>query len=167
MSIIEQHTMTLLLPRRYFAGVVLVSTMVLGIALIFQFLGGLFLCELCRYQRVPYMVVIVLGSIGILASSGASPSHRLSIVFGSLCAVAFFASFGIAWFQVGVEHGWWRSVETILITPTVPFVKATWSLLDVSMAGWNGLIALALGLGSLATLVRWQQASPAHSGNDG
>jgi disulfide bond formation protein DsbB len=159
--------MTLLLPRRYFAGVVLVSTIVLGIALIFKVLGGLFLCELCRYQQVLYMVVIVLGSIGILASSGASPSHRLSIVFGSLCAVAFFANFGIAWFQAGVEYGWWRGFGPILIAPTVPSVEATWSLLDVSMAGWNGLIALALGLGSLMTLVRWQQASRAHSGNDG
>jgi disulfide bond formation protein DsbB len=158
MSTIERHAVTLLLPRWYFAGVVLVSTMVLGTALVFQFLGGLFLCELCLYQRVLYMVVIVLASIGILASSGVSPSHRLSIVLGSLCAVAFFANFGIASFQTGVEQGWWRGFEPILIAPTVPSDEVTWPRLGVSVAGWNGLIALTLGLGSLVTLVRWRHA---------
>lgn len=162
-----------LTPAQYFLGAAVASAAMLGGALAFQYIGGLAPCELCVYQRIPYGAVIGLGAVGILASQRGL-SLRVWLI-AAACAVAFFVDAGIAGFHVGVEQGWWTGTEScvgsnidtssieamrdaILNAPAVRCDEVAWSLLGISMAGWNGLIALGLGCVSLMTFRHWAQA---------
>ncbi|MBM3555597.1 MAG: disulfide bond formation protein B [Alphaproteobacteria bacterium] len=137
----------------------------LASAFAFQHLGGLIPCPLCIWQRWPYAAVVVLGAIGWLAPGIA----RLAL---AACALAFAIDAGIAFYHVGVEQHWWAgtaectaqtakpasSIEEmrarILAAPIVRCDDIPWSLLGISMAGWNGLAAFALTIASGAYLLR-------------
>ncbi len=157
-------------PTQYFLAAALVSAAMLGSAFTFQYVGGLAPCELCVYQRYPYGVVVGLGVLGALsAQRGLTP---ITWLLAAGCAAAFFVNAGIAGFHVGVEQGWWQGTEScvgndvdassiealreaILNAPAVRCDEVAWSLLGISMAGWNGLVALGLGCASLLTFRQW------------
>jgi len=129
------------------------SALLLAGAFGFQYLGGLLPCTLCLWQRWPHAVAVALGAVG-LALPG-----RIWPLLGALAALT---TAGIAGFHVGVEQGWWQglatcavdnlagvsvddllSVETDVAAP-VRCDAIAWSFLGLSMAGWNGVISLAL-----------------------
>ena len=56
-----------LTPPLFFAGVALASAALLGAALYFQYFENLPPCELCIYQRIPYIAAIPLALIGSVA----------------------------------------------------------------------------------------------------
>ena len=133
---------------------------VLGSALASQYIGGLQPCVLCIYQRWPYVAVIVLMAVAL-----ALPRPARAAALG-LAGLALLAGAGIAGFHVGVEQGWWQgtaecggvdanvdSVEAlraqIMGAPIVRCDQIPWSLLGISMAGYNLLLSLALGGASL------------------
>lgn len=119
----------------------------------FQYIGGLLPCTLCLWQRWPHVAAVVLGAAG-LAHKG-----RIWPLLGALAALT---SAAIALFHVGVEQAWWEglatctvdamsqvSVDDLLNTDVVLGAPVrcdaiAWSLLGISMAGWNGLISLGL-----------------------
>src|SRR5688572_14068855 len=70
-------------------------------ALAFQYLGGLQPCVLCHWQRVPHLVVVAFGLAGLVVPA------RTRAWLLALCAAAFLAGAGIAFFHVGVEQHWW------------------------------------------------------------
>ena len=141
-------------PRLYVTGLVIVCTLVLGWALMVQLEGGQLLGKLGPFQQVSYIALILLGSMGILVG-GVARRGRLVQVIAGLCALALFANFAFACVQVGGDMGWWSGpVAMIRESSTAPFSEATWSLLGLSLAGWNGTMALVLGVVSLATLMR-------------
>jgi disulfide bond formation protein DsbB len=173
-SIGDWVTATLSSPFRYFVFVALVSAGMLGTAFTFQYVGGLYPCVLCIYQRIPYAVVIVLGLWGaVMVRSGG----RLSItgyLMAAACALAFFVDAGVAGFHVGVEQGWWSGTDgcvggeidtssleamrqAILEAPSVRCDDVAWSMMGISMAGWNGLAAIAMAVFSLVGLSRWRR----------
>jgi disulfide bond formation protein DsbB len=171
-SVIDRWTRTGLTPTEYFVAAALASAGMLGTALMFQYVGGLFPCELCIYQRIPYGVVIGLGAFGVLLTRGGAALSPVTWLIAAACAVAFFVDAGIAGFHVGVEQGWWTGTEAcvggdidtssieamrdaILNAPAVRCDEVVWSMFGISMAGWNGIGALGLGIGSLITLRRW------------
>ncbi len=113
----------------------------------FQYVRGLQPCELCIYQRVPHIVVLVIGAYAIWARSA-----WLCLIMAGLMLLGA----GIAIFHVGVEAHWWAglqscsgeaqlSVEDLLATPPARCDEIAWSFLGLSMAGWNALISTALG----------------------
>lgn len=121
-------------------------------AFAFQYLGGLQPCHLCLLQRWPHAVAIALG-LAILAW----PKRGLALLAG----LAVLAGAGIAGYHVGVEQHWWAGpssctapspgasdagalLDQILATPTVLCDSIAWSWLGISMAGWNGIVSLAL-----------------------
>lgn len=147
----------LLTPRMYFSGLVIVCTAALAWALIAKLDGGVFLNKLGLFQQASYIALIMLGSVGILVG-GAAGRGRPAMIIGGLCVLALFANFAFACVQVGGDMGWWSGPVTMLReSSTAPFSEATWSLLGLSLAGWNGTIALVLGIVSLATLMRWRR----------
>ena len=147
----------LLSPRLYFAGLVIVCATALCWVLAVQLGGGQFLGKLGLFQQASYIALIMLGSVGILVG-GAARRGRLAMVVGGLCVLALFASFAFACVQVGGDMGWWSGpVAMLRESSTAPFSETTWSLLGLSLAGWNGTIALVLGVVSLATLMRWRR----------
>ncbi len=138
------------------------SVIVLGAALLSQYVGGLQPCVLCLFQRVPYALTIFLsGSVLALLAFGGQSWPTLTRGALTVCAVLFFAGAGIAAYHVGVEQGWWSGTtscsgpnlnammidelrEHLLSAPIVRCDEAAWSLLGISLSGYNFLTSLAL-----------------------
>jgi|TARA_Y100000294_G_scaffold19799_1_gene16852 disulfide bond formation protein DsbB len=120
-------------------------------------------CILCLYQRIPYAVA---GTLAVAALLAPGPRPKAWAVIGA--GMAFLAGAEIAFYHVGVEQHWWRSIascgvaagdpepETVealrrLLTEARP-VKACdevdWTLFGVSMATYNVAASLALAVGS-------------------
>ncbi len=120
-------------------------------------------CILCLYQRIPYALAGTLALAALLA-----PGERVKVWAVIGAGVAFLAGAEIAFYHVGVEQHWWRSVascgvaagdpqpETVdelrrLLTQARP-AKACdeidWTLFGVSMATYNVAASLALAYGA-------------------
>ncbi len=134
------------------------SATLLAIVYYFQYVLRILPCELCYWQRKPHMLIIALGLAGALL---VQPKARAGIL--ALMALAAFANMGISIFHVGVEYKWWQGLATcsaptavttsleearnlIFNSTVVPCDQPGWVFLGISMAGWNGLISLAMGV---------------------
>ena len=122
-------------------------------AFAFQYIGGLAPCQLCLWQRWPHAAAILIGAVAL------ATGLRGLAWFGAMAALA---TAGIGVFHVGVEQLWWEglasctagSIEGIsaadLLDPTKDVAKVVrcdeiaWSMLGVSMAGWNVILSLIL-----------------------
>jgi disulfide bond formation protein DsbB len=121
-------------------------------AFAFQYLGGLAPCPLCIWQRWPHAIAVGLGLM-ILAW----PRRGLALLAG----LAVLAGAGIGLYHAGIEQGWWPGPTTctapepgavpagelldqILATPVVLCDQVAWSLLGISMAGWNAILSLGV-----------------------
>jgi len=132
----------------------------LGGAYLSQYVGGLYPCEMCWWQRYPHFIALALGLLSL-----ALEPRRLWV---GLAALAVIASGLIGGFHAGVEYGWWQgltqcsttieasgdAMEAIMNAPMVRCDAAPWDLFGISLAGWNFLISTAGGLATLALLVR-------------
>ncbi|WP_310496656.1 disulfide bond formation protein B [Sandarakinorhabdus sp.] len=130
-----------------------VPAALLGGALAFQYLGGLAPCEMCHWQRWALVATLGLG----LAAAGLHQARALLW----LTILALLADAGIAAFHAGVEQHWWQGITRCAATPVAgdlgammadilsqPLVRCdaiAWSMLGISMAGWNAIIASATG----------------------
>lgn len=137
--------------------IALVSAITLAVAYGFQF-NGYAPCDLCWYQRYPYMAIIV-----IVAASLVLKSPNAFWVLFSVTLLAFVDA-GIAGYHAGVEYKWWQGPTTCggafnfsqteltleslnnLAERVVRCDEAAWTLGGISMAGYNMFMALALGL---------------------
>ncbi len=135
-------------------------------ALGFQFIGGLAPCELCLWQRYPHDAVVIVAAIAlVVAPAGARPWLL------ALCGLILLVGVGIAGFHVGVEHKWWAGLPScsgavdmtklspeqmrkMIEHPPARCDEIAWSLFGISMAGYNFLISLALGLFALWAALR-------------
>ena len=118
----------------------------LGGALGSQYIGGLHPCEMCYWQRWPHAAAILLAGTGLLLPS------RVRLLT-ALAALAIAISGAIGVFHAGVELGWWQgltqctaggalSLDELMNVPLVRCDQVQWSLLGISMAGWNAVISL-------------------------
>jgi disulfide bond formation protein DsbB len=146
--------------------VLVVSTAVLGLALVSQYWGGLKPCELCLYQRWPWDAAIAIGLIATLVGSrSALPWVAL------ILALAFAVGSALAFYHVGVEQHWFAgpdactggntgagSVEAlkakILGQAAIRCDEPQWSFFGVSLAGWNLFASLLMAFASLAVILR-------------
>ena len=154
-------------PRFAPAVITAASIMMLGGALLFQYVGGLQPCVLCIYQRYPYAIAIALG-LTALALGSRPEGVKLSKLFVYACAAVFLAGMAVAAFHVGVEQKWWQGTaechapqlpanatveqlrEILLNQPFAPCDRIPWELFGISIAGFN-VLASAL----LAALAFW------------
>ena len=134
----------------------------LGGALAFQFIGGLYPCEMCWWQRYPHAAAIVLAALAFTAPSDAKRSRSLVL----LAALAIAISGAIGVYHAGVELQIFEGLTTCSTTAKaastaellqqlmkVPLIRCDqvqWSLFGISMAGWNAILSL-----SGAALVIW------------
>jgi disulfide bond formation protein DsbB len=155
-------------PRNACAFVTLAGAAILGSALAFQHLGGLAPCELCYWQRYPFWVAIPAGALAF-----ALPAWRPYLL--ALAGVALAIGAGVAVFHVGVEQHWWQgtaacgsprppagSIEELrarlLAAPVVRCDEPQWTLLGVTMAGYNVLLSGGLAALALAGAARaWKE----------
>ncbi|MGY8986456.1 MAG: disulfide bond formation protein B [Sphingomonadales bacterium] len=146
------------------------SFLTLGTAYVFQYGFDYFPCQMCYWQRYPYMAVIILGMIGLLNERGI---YTLSKSFPKLIlqisTLLLLIDGGIAGFHVGVEYNWWEgltactspvdmsgSIEEVLEqiknAPLVRCDTAAWTMFGVSMAGYNFFVAMMLASFGLFSL---------------
>jgi disulfide bond formation protein DsbB len=146
----------------------------LGIGLLlgayaFEYLGGIKPCPLCLEQRVPWMILIVLGG-GIVGARSAGAPPRVMQGLYALAALA--AAYGayLGFYHAGIEYGFWPGpaecsgggvtlptdggvFEGISGSEIVRCDTVAWSLLGISLAGFNFLFSLAaVALAALGAL---------------
>lgn len=151
------HWLALLLPAALLAG-----------AYGSQYIGGLYPCEMCWWQRYPHFAAVVIALVAFVIGN---PGYRHALV--ALAALAITTSGAIAGFHAGVEYGWWEGLtqctstitgtgddllKSIMKAPLIRCDVAPWTLFGISLAGYNFLLSLG---GAIAILVGiWK--SPRH-----
>ena len=125
-----------------------------------QYIGGLYPCEMCYWQRWPHDAAI---GLAILAFFVKPPARTILVV---LAAVAILISGGIGVFHAGVEYRWWEGLTTcsntaqggsladIMNAPLIRCDVPQWTLGGISLAGFNALFSTLGGLTILAMLRR-------------
>ncbi|MEI7607135.1 MAG: disulfide bond formation protein B [Rhodospirillaceae bacterium] len=132
-------------------------------AFFMQYVVGVQPCILCLYQRVPYVLV---GVLGLTALVFGGRRKTLRVVLLVLMAAAMLIDCGTAIFHVGIENHWWAgtpgcgvpapaaSVEELrarlLEGPVVRCDEVAWSLFGISLAGYNIVITLGMAIFALA-----------------
>lgn len=144
----------------------LTPLLMLGGAYAFQYLGGLHPCEMCWWQRYAHMAAIPLAVIAYATSRRAC----VSAGFTGLAGLAIGLGGIIGLFHAGVEYGWWQGLTAcsttpagsdaadmlsqIMATPITRCDVAPWTMLGISMAGYNGILSGAAALAILALLLK-------------
>jgi disulfide bond formation protein DsbB len=141
---------------------------ILAGAYAFQYLGGLAPCPLCLEQRVPWFVLIGLGGAIVGAHSGQAPKPLLLGLYASAVAVAVWGAY-LGLYHAGIEYTWWPgppsctgsgiSTEGSLLGPldtskVVLCDVAPWTLMGISLAGFNFLFSL--GVAAVAAWGGWR-----------
>jgi disulfide bond formation protein DsbB len=132
--------------------------MILG-AYAFQYIGKLYPCEMCWWQRYPHFAGIVLAAIAYIAHN-----RFTQYVLVAMAALAILTSGLIGGFHAGVEYNYWEGLTrcaTVMATSGGDFTKsimnaplvrcdvAPWTLFGISLAGYNFLLS---SLGAIAIL---------------
>lgn len=142
----------------------MMPVLLLGGALLSQYVGGLFPCEMCMWQRWPHLIAIFF-ALDAFALKG---RPQLSYFFTALAALAIAISGLIGVFHAGVEYGWWEGLTTcaaaaghdsaqdmlnsIMNAPLIRCDVAPWTLSGISLAGFNALFSLG-GAALIAALL--------------
>jgi disulfide bond formation protein DsbB len=141
-----------------------IPAVLLGGAYAFQYIAGLYPCEMCWWQRYPHFAALALAVLGFVV-----PQRRLAV---ALAALAILVSGGLGGFHAGVEYGWWEGITTcalavpegddplaaIMNAPIIRCDVAPWDLWGISLAGWNFLFSTAGALAIFALLLRRKPA---------
>ena len=134
-----------------------VPVALLGGALLSQYVGGLYPCEMCIWQRYPHGAAILLALAALASPIEAVRTRPLLL----LAALAIAVSGAIGVYHAGVEYGWWEGITTcttngatslndIMSVPLVRCDQVQWSLAGISLAGFNAIFSLGG-----AALVAW------------
>ncbi|MEO0061803.1 MAG: hypothetical protein RLZZ08_363 [Pseudomonadota bacterium] len=138
----------------------LVPVLLLAGAYISQYGFGLYPCEMCWWQRYPHFAAIVLALLGFVAAP-----RQLWV---ALAGLAVLTSGLIGLFHAGVEYHWWQGLTActspveaggdplaaIMNAPLVRCDTPQWTLLGISLAGFNFLISTVSGLAVLVLVRR-------------
>jgi disulfide bond formation protein DsbB len=126
-----------------------------------QYLGGLYPCEMCMWQRWPHYAAIVVALLSFVAKPA-----RVPLIW--LAALLIAVSGAIGAFHAGVEYGWWEgltrcattfgagggsTLDSIMNAPLIRCDVAPWHFLGISLAGWNAIVSLGGAL-IIAVLMR-------------
>lgn len=141
----------------------------LGGALGSQYLGGLYPCEMCYWQRWPHGAAILLAAAAFTAPADSGRARAMT----TLAALAIAVSGGIGVYHAGVEAGIFEGFTTctttarggstadmlkqIVNTPVIRCDQVQFSFLGISMAGWNAILSLG-GAALIAILLLRQRA---------
>ena len=119
-----------------------------------QYLGGLYPCEMCWWQRYAHGAAVIMAALAFTAPAASTRSRSLTL----LAALAIAVSGAIGVYHAGVElkifEGFTTCATTAKATSTeellkklmkVPLIRCDqvqWSFLGFSLAGWNAIISL-------------------------
>jgi len=120
-----------------------------------QYLGGLYPCEMCHWQRWPHYAAVPLALLAIILRDKSAGTLLLW-----LAAAAIFVSGAIGIFHAGVEYGWWEGLTRcamspsgggdfladIMATPVISCDQPQWTLFGISLAGFNAIISIGAAM---------------------
>ena len=146
---------------------ILLPVALLGGAIGSQYLGGLFPCEMCYWQRWPHLAAI-FAALAAIVLRGNPP---MSATFTALAAFAIATSGAIGLFHAGVEYRWWEGfttctslkpvggdmLEAIMNAPLIRCDQAQWTLWGISLAGYNAILSLGGAALIFLFLRRWSK----------
>ncbi len=128
-------------------------------AFAFQYVGGLYPCEMCWWQRWAHMAALAF-AIGAFAGGRRLPDRGRSLVW--LAALSILASGAIGAYHAGVEAGIFKGysvctsidaggstadvLDRILNSPVTRCDQVAWEMAGISMAGWNAILSVAAAL---------------------
>ena len=154
-SLDKARTLALLVPAALLAG-----------ALGSQYLGGLYPCEMCHWQRWGHYAALGLAVLSLALRR--RPDASRALVWLAMLGIAASGAIGV--YHAGVEakifegftqctaHSSGGSTADILAdimaTPLIRCDEVQWSFLGVSMAGWNAILSLGAALVILWLLTR-------------
>ena len=132
----------------------LLPAALLGGALGSQYLGGLYPCEMCYWQRWPHAAAIVLAALAFTAPATSVRARTLTL----LAALAIAGSGAIGVYHAGVEakifEGFTRCtalskssstaelLKQITRAPLVRCDEVQFRFLGLSLAAWNAILSL-------------------------
>lgn len=148
-----------------FAALLLPAALMAG-ALGSQYIGHLFPCEMCHWQRWPHYAAIVLALIAFVV-----PERPARLLTG-LAIAAIFVSGLIGVFHAGVEYHLWQGItrcsapvtgqsagdlmSQIMATPMIQCDVPQWTLFGISLAGFNAIFSI---LGAAGIVAIWRRRS--------
>jgi len=127
----------------------------LGGALLSQYVGGLYPCEMCYWQRWPHGAAILLALIALISPLRAARTRLIVLLAAFLIAI----SGAIGVFHAGVEWKLWagpshctgvgdpRSFDIVIVRCD----EAAWRLLGISLAGYNAILSFIVA----AVAISW------------
>lgn len=146
------------------------AAVILG-ALAFEYLGGYAPCPLCLQQRYAYYAGIPLLFLALVLLAAAQ--GKVAAVIFLAVALAFLANAGLGGYHAGVEWHFWPGPDTCAATSTGPLGsgsggvlgelgktrvircdEAPWSILGISLAGWNVAASVLLAGGAASAAFR-------------
>jgi disulfide bond formation protein DsbB len=127
----------------------------LGGAIGSQYLGGLYPCEMCYWQRWPHGAAILLAALAFTAPAQSQRSRTLTL----LAALAIAISGAIGVYHAGVEakifegfttctaiaHGNTTAelLKALTHAPLIRCDQVQFRFLGISLAGWNAILSLS------------------------
>jgi disulfide bond formation protein DsbB len=144
-SLEKARALSLLVPAALLAG-----------ALGSQYIGGLYPCEMCHWQRWGHYAALVLALLSLLLRG--QPDRGRSFVW--LAALAILSSGIVGVYHAGVELGVFEGMtqcssmgggsgnllKDIMAAPLVRCDEIQFSFLGISMAGWNAILSIGSAL---------------------
>lgn len=142
----------------------IVPAALLAGAYAFQYIGHLYPCEMCWWQRYPHFAAILFALAAFVVPA------RMGWVLVAGAALAIFVSGAIGVFHAGVEYHWWQgftectstmaghggSVDDMLArimkAPVVRCDVPQWTAFGISLAGFNALVSIPAALIVFAVL---------------
>jgi disulfide bond formation protein DsbB len=129
-----------------------------------QYLGGLYPCEMCWWQRYAHMAAVLAAALAFTGPAGT----RRSVTMTLAAALAIAVSGAIGVYHAGVEAKIFEGFTTctalskaantadllkqITHAPLIRCDQVQFRFLGISMAGWNAIISLS-GAALIVTLV--------------
>ncbi len=142
----------------------LLPSALLGGALLSQYVGGLYPCEMCYWQRWPHGAAIVLALLAFAFPAGSLKARNLVMV----AALAIAVSGAIGVYHWGVEEGVFEGftqcttltkgssaadlLRQITQQPLVRCDQVQWRFACLSLAAWNAILSLG-GAAVIITLL--------------
>ncbi|MGV8997961.1 MAG: disulfide bond formation protein B [Parvibaculaceae bacterium] len=155
------------------------SIATLGGAYIFEYGFGYMPCHLCLQERVPYMIAIVATLGTLILGTDKKPNSLAPLALMAICALVLAFDAGLSAYHAGVEYKWWPGPETCtsasLVVSSLDALttelttgkhiprcdSAAWTLLGISLAGYNMFIAAALSFLSGLCVIRQRNLTKA------
>jgi disulfide bond formation protein DsbB len=143
-----------------------VPVALVGGAYAFQYLGGLFPCEMCWWQRYAHFA-----AIGFAVAAFVLPAKKLWV---ALAGLAIAVSALIGGYHAGVEYGWFKGLTectslvkfggggdplaAILNAPIIRCDVVQWKIFGISLAGFNFIFSTLGALAVFTLLLRGKKA---------